>query len=341
MGDPLGRAGPVGGPFHRTVRVETVLRRVVTVAAHGEPGGAEGDAVVVDLERGAGGHWGVPPAGIEGDDGCEGFGLEELGDAIRVEATVVDDGAHRDGQRRGGAGLEDAVSTGRPHREVGAVGWGKINVDGPRMLGSPHAVLDVPRAEEVGVAVGIISPRGRGLAVPARMVTAEEAVGPAVTGGVPVGASARGERGAIATEPQRLPVTHEAPLDRGEPPTGKEEVFQPGEQRLGPGLVCSSEQLLGQARGDRIGRPGIPSLRGVPGRLFLLQVAWVAALAETARAQAVGAGGSLRPLFQPVHKGVEGADSGCLEGDEAGNRCAAWVGAQVGGPLRATLIVEQ
>jgi hypothetical protein len=52
---------------------------------------------------------GVPPARVQGNDRRNGFGLEEVIDAIRVEATVVDDGAHRDRQRVGGAGLEEAV----------------------------------------------------------------------------------------------------------------------------------------------------------------------------------------------------------------------------------------
>jgi hypothetical protein len=77
------------------------------------------------------------------------------------------------------------------------------------------------------------------------MVTAEDAVGPAVTGGTTVGAGTCRKRGTIATEYQSVEVTHETPLDRGEYTTGDEEVFQPGEELLGPGLVSSSEELLG------------------------------------------------------------------------------------------------
>jgi hypothetical protein len=51
----------------------------------------------------------LPPARVQGDDRRDGFGLEKVIDAIRVEATVVDDGAHRDGPRVGGADLEEAV----------------------------------------------------------------------------------------------------------------------------------------------------------------------------------------------------------------------------------------
>ena len=56
-----------------------------------------------------------------------------------------------------------------------------------------------------------------------------------------MGAGTCRKRGAIATEYQSVEVRHETPLDRGEYTTGDEEVFQPGEELLGPGLVSSSE----------------------------------------------------------------------------------------------------
>src|SRR4029450_3808030 len=104
-------------------------------------------------------------------------------DAIRVEATVVDDGAHRDGQRMGGADLEEAVYTGWPHREVRAVGGEQINMAGQRMLWRHHAVLEVPMAEKVGVPVGIIPPRCRGVRVEPLVLASKDALGSAVTGG--------------------------------------------------------------------------------------------------------------------------------------------------------------
>jgi hypothetical protein len=69
-------------------------------------------------------------AGIEGNDGGDGFSLEKVIDTIRVEATVVDDSAHRDRQRMGGAGLQEAVETGRPHGEVSDVGGSQPDMDG-------------------------------------------------------------------------------------------------------------------------------------------------------------------------------------------------------------------
>jgi hypothetical protein len=341
LGHPLETPAAPRRPLHRTVRVHATPTGPTAVAAHGEPGGTQGAPLGIDVGGGTGGGGVFATARLERDDGGDGFGREKLGEAIRVEATVIDDGAHRDGHRVGGTGLEEAIYTGRPQREVGAVGWGQSNVHRQRRCWRHPTVLAVPMAEAVGVAGGIIPPRGRGIPVPARMVTAADAVGPAVTGGAAVGAGARGERGASATEHQSLEVTQEAPLDRGEHPTGAEEGFQPGEPLLGPGLVRSREQLLGQALGDRIGLCGLPGLRGVPVRLCLLAVALVAVLAETARAQAVGARWRLRSIFQPVKKGVEGADGGRLEGDEASDRRQARMGTQVVGPLRETLVVEQ
>jgi hypothetical protein len=79
-----------------------------------------------------------------------------------------------------------------------------------------------------------------------------------------------------------LEIVQEAPLDRGEHPAGEQEIFQAREQLLGPGLVSSRAQLLSQALGDRIGLRSIAGLCGVPIRLFLLEVAPMAPLAQAA-----------------------------------------------------------
>jgi hypothetical protein len=67
----------------------------------------------------------------------------------------------------------------------------------------------------------------------------------------------------------------------------------------------------------------------------------MAPLAETARADAVGAGRCLGAVFEPVDKGVEGADGRGLEGGKASDLREARMGAQVVGPLGQTLLVQQ
>jgi hypothetical protein len=138
-----------------------------------------------------------------------------------------------------------------------------------------------------------------------------------------------------------LEVAQQAALDRGEHPTGNEEVFQAREQFLGPGLVGSRKQLLGQACGDGIGLRSIASLCGVPLRLFLLEVAPMAPLAQAAQADAVGTWWRIGTVFEPVNKRIEGTHRGRLEGRKASDLCEARMGAQVVGPLRETFIVEE
>jgi hypothetical protein len=138
-----------------------------------------------------------------------------------------------------------------------------------------------------------------------------------------------------------LEVTHEAALDRGEHPTGAEERCQAGEQRLRPGLVGSREQLLGEARGDGICLAGVDGLGGVALGFFLLQLPPMAALAQPTGPDTVCAGRGIRPIFQPVKNGVEGAHRRRLEGGKAGDLCQAWKGAQGVGPLRETFVVEE
>lgn len=109
MSAPLHLAAPARRPLHGTVIVDAPSTRPKAVTAHGEPRGTQGHALGIDLDGGARGCRVLPPARVQGDDRRNGFGLEKVIDALGVEATVVDDGAHRDGQRVGGAGLEEAV----------------------------------------------------------------------------------------------------------------------------------------------------------------------------------------------------------------------------------------
>ena len=341
MGEPRHLPTPARRPRHRTVRVEAPPPGPQAGAAHGEPGGTQGHALRVAMRCRARGGRMLASAGMEGNDGGEGVGLEQVLDTIRVEATVVDDSAHRARQRMGGAGLQEAVETGRPHGAGSAVGGSQPDMDGEGMLRGDDPVRQEAVAAKVGVAVRSIPPRGRGIAGPARMVTAADAVGPAVTGGPAVGASACGERGAIAAAPQGLEIASEAPLDRGEHTTGKAEGFQAGAQLLGPGLVSRREQLLGQARGDRRGLRGLPGLRGVPVGLFLLQVASRPPFAWAARTDAMGTRRGIRAIFEAVEKGGEGADRRRLEGRKARALREARMGAQVVGPLREPRVVQQ
>jgi hypothetical protein len=214
-------------------------------------------------------------------------------------------------------------------------------MDGEGMVCGDDTVLKIMMPEEKRVAIGIIAPGGRRIGIPPVVRTAEDPVRPAVTGGLAVGTGPCGYRGAIPTQHEGLEVTEEAALDGGEDPTGEEEVFQAGEQLLGPELVSRSEQLLGQALSDGIGLPGIPSLRRVPVGLFLLEMASMPPLAQAARPHVVGTGRRIRAIFKPVKKGIEGADRGRLEGREASDLREAWVGPQVVRPLRQTFVVEE
>src|SRR6516165_2255608 len=109
MGDPLQAPALARRPLHGAVIVETAPPWSQTVTAHREARGTQGDALRVDVCRRAGGCRMLASTRIEGNDGGDGFGLEKVIDAIRVEATVVDDGAHRDRHHVGGAELEEAV----------------------------------------------------------------------------------------------------------------------------------------------------------------------------------------------------------------------------------------
>lgn len=173
------------------------------------------------------------------------------------------------------------------------------------------------------------------------MLTAEDALRPAVTGGAAVRACACREGRPIATPHQSVEVAQETALDRREHATGEQEVFQAGEEILRPGLIGSGEERLGEPLGHGIRLGGIAGLRGVSLSLLLLQVTPMAALALLTRANAVGTRWGIRPVFQPVKTGGEDADRGRLEGRKASNLRQARMGAQVVGPLRQTVVVEE
>src|SRR5262249_17814819 len=215
MSNPFTLACPVGGPFHRTVIVDTVLPRVVTVSTHGEPGGTERSPRRVDLRRGAGGRRVLTPPRIQGNDGRDGFGLEKLIDAVRIEATIVDDRTHSDRQGVGGTGLKKAVQTGRSHGEVRDMARGDVQVHRQGMLCGDHAVLKVAVAKEVRVPIGVIAPGGGRITVVPLMIAAEDALGATVAGGPAVGTGSGGEARAITTEDEGAEVAQQATLGRG------------------------------------------------------------------------------------------------------------------------------
>jgi hypothetical protein len=341
MCDPLALAPTVGGPFYGTVRVDAPATGPKAVAAHRESCRAQGNALGVDLKRRAGGGRMVPPPGIEGNDGREGFGLYKVRDALGIQPAVVDDGPHGDRQGMCRTGLEEAGQTGRPHREVGVVGGSEPDMDGEGMVGGDDPVLEVAMAEKIGVAVRIIPPGRRGIPVETVMVTAQEAVGATVAGGPPVGTGTRGPRGPVAAEDEGLEIAQEAPLDCGENTTGDEEVFQAREQLLGPGLGGSREQLLGEACGDGIGLRRSAGLRGVPIGLFLLAVAPMPALTLAAGTDVVGTRRGRGTIFEAVDKRVERPDRRRLEGGKASDLGKARMGAQVVSPLGETFVVEE
>jgi len=241
----------------------------------------------------------------------------------------------------GGAGLQEAVETERTHGEIGDMAWGEANVDRQGMLWRDHAVLKIAMAEEERVAIGIVAPGRCRIAIEPVMVTAEDALGATITGGPAVRARARGERGAVAAEHEGLKIPQEPALHGGEHPAGEQQVFEAGEEFLGAGLVSGCQQLLGEAFGHGVRLRGITGVGGVPLGLLLLEMAPMAALALAAGLDAVGTRWGIGTVFQPVNKGVEGADSGRLEGREASHLCETWMGAQVMGPLWQTFVVEQ
>ena len=128
------------------------------------------------------------------------------------------------------------------------------------MLGRHHAVLEVPMAEEVGVTVGIIAPRRRRIRVPPVVLTAIDAVGPAVTGGAAVRAGAGGQGSAIAAEHEGLEVPKQSAPGRGQGSTRKQQVFQAPEPVVGTGLGGGRPEGLGPAFADGVRLAGIGAL---------------------------------------------------------------------------------
>jgi hypothetical protein len=252
--------------------------------------------MVVDVVCGACGSRVLPPTGIAGDDGGDGFGLHKVVDAVGIQPAVVDDGPHGDRQGMRRTGLQEAVQTGRPHGEVGDVGGSQPDMDRQGMVWGDDTVLEVAMAEKVGVAVGIIPPRGGRIPIEPVMLTAEDALGATVTGGAAVWACARGEGRAIAAQDKGLEIPQESALPRGEDPTAEEQVFETGEEVLGTGLVSGREQFLGQSLRDGVGLGGIAGLGGMPLGLFLLQVAPMTPLALAAR---TGVMGTRRSIYGP------------------------------------------
>jgi hypothetical protein len=158
---------------------------------------------------------------------------------------------------------------------------------------------------------------------------------------VAVGARTRREGRAVAAQDEGLAIPEEPALPGGEDSAAAEEVFEAGEEGLSAGLVSGRQQVLGQPLGDGVGLGGIASLGGLPLGLFVLQVAPMAALALRTGADVRGTRRRIRTIFEPVNKGREGADGGCLEGRKAGDLRQARMSTQVVGPLRETFGVPQ
>jgi hypothetical protein len=80
--------------------------------------------------RRAGGGRRLASTRIEGNDRRDRFGLEKLIDAVRIEATIIDSSPHGDRHGMGRTGFQEAVQTGRPHREVRHMARGDHDMDG-------------------------------------------------------------------------------------------------------------------------------------------------------------------------------------------------------------------
>lgn len=314
MRHPLHPPSPVCRPLHGAVIVDATPTRPKAMPAHGEASGAERDAMVVHVGRRARGCRVFAPAGIEGNDRRDGFCLDKVVNAMGIEPAVIDHRADRDWQRMRSTGFEEAVQTGRPQGEVGDMGRSQPDMEGQGMVWGDDTVLDVAMAEKVGIAVGIVPPCGGRIPIKPFMITAEDALGTTVTGGAAVGARARGAGGAVAAEDEGLEIPQNPALDRGKDPAAEEQVFQAGQQLLGAGLVCRGQEFLGEPLGHCVCLAGIAGLGGVPLRLFSLEVAPLAALAQPTGAHAVCAGRGIRPIFQPVDKGIKGANRRRFEG---------------------------
>jgi hypothetical protein len=179
----------------------------------------------------------IAPARIEGNDGRDGFRFEKLVDPVRIEATIVHGGPDGDGQGVGRTGLEEAVETRRPQGEVRDMARCEHEMHRQGMLRGHHAMLKVAMAKKVDVPIRVVAPGRRHVRIEPLVIAPKDALSATVAGGPPVGTGARGQRCPVAAEDQSLEIAQEAALDRGEDSTGEQEVFQPGEQFLGPGLL--------------------------------------------------------------------------------------------------------
>ena len=174
--------------------------------AQGEASGAERDAMVVHVGRGARGGRMSAPTGIEGNDGRDGFGVEKMVNPVRIEATIVDGGPDGDGQGVGRTGLEEAVETRGTHGEVRDMARCKQEMHREGMLRGDHAVLKVAMAKKVGVPIRIEAPGRRRVGVEALVIASKDALGSAVTGGAPLRTGSSREGGAVSAEDERLEV---------------------------------------------------------------------------------------------------------------------------------------
>lgn len=212
MRDPLSLAPTVGGPLHGTIIVDATPTRSKAVTAHGEPRGTEGHALGIDLHGCARGCRVLPPTRVQGDDRRNGFGLYKVVDTIGIQAAVIDHSAYGYREGVGGAGLQHAIQAARAHGEIRHMAGSEHDLHRQGMLRRDDTVLEIAMAKEVRVAVRVIAPGRRRIAVEALVVATEDALRTTRASGSAVGTRAGGQAGAIAAEDEGLQVTEEPTL---------------------------------------------------------------------------------------------------------------------------------
>ncbi len=282
VGAPGMGALEVGGAFGRAVEEDAVARGVRGVSSHGQAGGAEGEALVIDLGGGAGGSGMEAVSGVEGDDGLHAVADEVFVEAVGIVEGVVDRGFDLPVQAVLSEGLLESVEAVEGEGTVGLGSGTEGDVEGEIMALGGDDVLVEGMPEVVGVGVGVESPVGSGIGVEAGVVAAVDPLLPAGAGGGTVGVGAGAESGSVAGEDEVVGIAYEASEGGGEDGDVEEEIFEALEEVARTGLLVEGVQAGGQFLGEGVELG--ESLLGLQVSGFLLggEVSEVEALSEVA-----------------------------------------------------------